>query len=118
MQFKLLNYWFKSMVYKNLAFISIIFIFCSSCALPKGWNDWTLSRPFWGMKNLPSTDTDYGRGFEHGCQHGTRVVSKGMLAEVIGTRLNTEDLINNEQFASGYYDGYEQCTYIQDWDVI
>jgi hypothetical protein len=41
-----------------------------------------------------------------------------MLTEVIGQNLRVDELINNEQFALGYYDGYEQCTYILDWDVI
>jgi len=86
--------------------------------MPEGWDDWKFTRPFWGVKNLPPADTEYGRGFEHGCGHGARVAGKGMLTEVIGQNLRVDELINNEQFALGYYDGYEQCTYILDWDVI
>ncbi|MDA7705527.1 hypothetical protein N8772_03530 [Rickettsiales bacterium] len=106
------------MAYRKIFFI-LIFFFIASCTLPDGWSDWR-ARPYWGMKNLPPADTEYGRGFEHGCRHGLYVASKGYLAEDLkrSSSLNTEELINNEQFSLGYYDGYEQCVYIQDWDVV
>ena len=106
------------MIYRNLFFASVIITFFSSCFLPEGWSGWT-ARPFWGMKNLPPATNDYGRGFEHGCRQGLYVTSKGILVEKTSDAgLNVEELVNNDQFAAGYWDGMEQCTYIQDWDVI
>jgi hypothetical protein len=107
------------MIYKKFLLIFLILSFVTSCTLPDGWTKWR-ARPLWGIANLPSADTDYGRGFEHGCRHGLFVASKGYLAEDLKRTmtLNTKELIDNEQFSLGYYDGYEQCVYIMDWDVV
>lgn len=118
MQFRLLSCWLQNMVYRKLIIIIFVCTFLSSCFLPDGWSGWR-SRPYWGIKNLPPADTDYGRGFEHGCRHGLFVTAKGFLADDLSdSGLNVDELVNNEQFSLGYYDGFEQCTYIQDWDVI
>ena len=119
MQYKLLNYWLKNMVYKKFLIYIIILLSIASCTLPDNWSGW-FSRPYWGMDNLPPADTDYGRGFENGCKHGLYVVSKGYMASDLAKKkkLYIDELINNEEFALGYYDGYEQCVYVQDWDVV
>lgn len=107
------------MVYRNFILI-LIALTLFSCTLPKGWNWKRTPRPYWGMDNMPPNNTEYGRGFEQGCTHGLFVASKGAMSEALKRKrtIDTDSLLNSPEFYTGYYDGYEQCTYILDWDVV
>lgn len=105
-------------MYKKLATITMILILTSSCTpMPKSW-DWGLQgRPMRGVKGFPEADTDYGRGFKDGCSMALSTISKGHT-ESISRTINPQMIGNSTDFSSGWWDGYEQCTYIYDWDVI
>ena len=84
--------------------------------MPKDWNWGMKSRPLTGVKNFPSAKTEYGKGFRDGCKSAWSAVSKGMAAG-FEVRYDYKRLRKNSDYAVGWNDGIEQCTYIVDWDV-
>jgi hypothetical protein len=94
-----------------------LLFFLSSCeSLPSDWNQ-KFIKPLTGVRNFPDTKTDYGRGFKNGCRQSWTTVSKGLVEE-IDEPLDPHQLVHNPKYAKGWWDGYEQCTYILDHDVI
>lgn len=107
---------------KNLhpVFLLIILLGISSCLfiepMPSDWN-WTFkSRPLTGVRNFPSTKTEYGKGFRDGCKAGWNAASKGATSSN-DPRFDFKRIRKSSDYAVGWWDGLEQCTYIVDWDV-
>jgi len=107
----------------NRFFLLIILLFSSSCSLfvepmPKSWNWGAKPRPLTGVKNFPSTDTEYGKGFKDGCESAFDAVSKGLLSDFNDKKYDYKRMLKSSDYHTGWFDGIEQCTYILDWDVV
>lgn len=102
----------------------LILLSLVSCSLfiepmPKGWNYKFLQpRPLTGIKNFPPADTDYGKGFKDGCAAAFDSVGKGLITEYNYAKFDYKRSVDNPDYKSGWWDGYEQCTYIIDHDVV
>lgn len=111
----------KKVVYKFTTTMCVIGVI-TSCSLlvepmPKSWNWGATPRPLTGVSNFPPADTDYGKGFKDGCGTAWDAVSKGLLSEVNKRNIDPSKLGSNSDYSTGWFDGFEQCTYILDWDV-
>lgn len=96
----------------------IALLFFISCEkMNSTWNWGVRPRPLTGVRGFPDATSDYGRGFKAGCETGFGAVTKGALAE-IKTRFDAVQMSRNNDYANGWWDGFEQCTYINDWDVL
>ena len=105
---------------KKLALLTIL-ICTSSCRLfiepmPPSWHWGAKPRPLTGVRNFPATDTEYGKGFKDGCESAWSRVGKG-YALTLNTRFNYQYTKESPDYNVGWFDGFEQCTYIIDWDV-
>ena len=105
---------------KKFSFLLIIFL--SACSLfaepmPKSWQWGIKPRPLSGIKNFPSAETEYGKGFRDGCTSAWDAVSKGLLSD-LKPKFDFKRLQKSPDYNTGWWDGYEQCTYILDWDVV
>ena len=100
-------------------FIILTLISLSSCyeSMPKSWNWGGKPRPLTGVRNFPPANTDYGRGFKDGCEALWVVTAKGAV-DFKNPKLNPVLMSKSPDYASGFYDGSEQCTYVVDWDVL
>lgn len=108
---------------KKIISTTVLISFLTSCQLfiepmPKHWNRGFAPRPLTGLKNFPSADTDYGKGFKDGCGAAYDAVSKGLLSDLHGAGLDPKSLGTNADYTTGWEDGMEQCTYILDWNVV
>lgn len=108
---------------KNISQLILILLLLSSCSLfvepvPKSWNWGLRPRPLTGIKNFPSTDTEYGKGFKDGCGTAYDAVSKGLLADINQKKYDYKRMLKSGDYSNGWFDGLEQCTYILDWDVV
>jgi hypothetical protein len=114
---------------QNLKMIKILFktllisilLFTAGCGLfiepmPKSWNWGLKPRPLTGVRGFPETDSSYGEGFKSGCESAWQASTKG-LTDIIKNRINPTLMTRDPDYANGWWDGYEQCTYIVDWDV-
>ena len=84
--------------------------------MPKSWNWGMKPRPLSGIRNFPSAETEYGKGFRDGCVTAWDAVSKGLLSD-LSPKFDFKRLQKSADYNTGWWDGYEQCTYILDWDV-
>ncbi len=84
---------------------------------PRGWPAFE-PRPLVGVKHFPPTDTDYGKGFRGGCGAAWDAVTKGLTSDVNPKAIDTQKMVKSPDYALGWSDGFEQCTYIVDWDVV
>ncbi len=101
----------------------VVLIFTSSCRLfiepmPSSWNWGVKPRPLTGVRNFPATDTEYGKGFKDGCGSAWDSVSKGLLSDINGRRYDFKRMQKSADYNTGWWDAYEQCTYILDHDVV
>ncbi len=106
---------------KNFFFL-IAIIFLSNCSLfvesmPKGWNWGAKPRPLTGVGHFPSGDTEYGKGFKDGCASGWDAVAKGLAGE-LKAKYDFKRMQKSPDYNSGWWDGYEQCIYILDWEIV
>lgn len=85
--------------------------------LPKSWHWGATPRPLTGVRGFPSADTDYGKGFKDGCGAAWDTVSKGFLSEINNRGVNPKKLGVSSDYNIGWFDGFEQCTYILDWSI-
>ncbi|NBV06334.1 MAG: hypothetical protein EBS06_03740 [Proteobacteria bacterium] len=103
--------------------ISALAMSLTSCSLfiesmPKSWNHGFKPRPLTGTRGFPSADTEYGKGFKDGCNTSWDAVSKGLLADLNDRRYDFRRMQKSPDYNTGWWDGYEQCTYILDHDVV
>jgi len=106
---------------KNLSLL-ILILALSSCAIfadpmPKSWQWGMKPRPLTGLKGFPSADTEYGKGFRDGCTTSWDAVTKGLMGD-LQSRYDFKRMQKSSDYNTGWWDGYEQCTYIVDWDVV
>lgn len=85
--------------------------------MPKSWKWGLKPRPTTGIRGFPSTDTDYGKGFQDGCVAGWDAVTKGLLAD-LKAKFDYKRYVKSGDYANGWGDGIEQCTFITDWDTL
>lgn len=91
----------------------------SSCEpAPRDWNWRFKPQPLTGARNFPSTKTDYGKGFKDGCSSAYQAVSKGITADINKSKFDYKRLKNGPDYQLGWWDGFEQCTYILDNAVV
>ncbi len=107
----------------NILIIIIFFLFQSSCSAiwdpnPKGWNWGLRPRPAIGIRNFPPADTEYGKGFKDGCIAAWGAITKGVIGDATKAQYNYDRMKRNPDYNTGWFDGLEQCTYINDWDVV
>ncbi len=108
-------------VMKIASIISLAFC-SSSCRVlidgsPEGWPLFE-PRPFVGTRNFPPATNDYGIGFRDGCGMSWDAVTKGLTSDISPKDVKPEKFANNADYRRGWFDGYEQCTYIVDWEVV
>jgi hypothetical protein len=84
--------------------------------MPKSWNWGIKPRPLTGMRNFPPADTEYGKGFKDGCASAWDAVTTGLTSDLKG-KFDYRRMLNSPDYNTGWWDGYEQCTYVVDWDV-
>ena len=108
---------------KKVFFLIFISLCLTSCQVlmertPEGWG-WTFKpRPLNGIRNFPSTKSEYGKGFRHGCGAALDAVTKGILSDVNDKRYDYKRATRSPDYNAGWFDGFEQCTYITDWNVV
>ena len=84
---------------------------------PDDW-EWEGPRPLTGTRNFPSASTPYGKGFRDGCQSGFKAVAKGLITDIQSGKFDYRRFKKSQYYNSGWWDGFEQCTYILDNDVV
>ena len=107
---------------KKILFISALAASATSCSLfveplPKSWHNNFKPRPLTGVRNFPSTDSEYGKGFKDGCNTSYDAITKGLLSDINDRRYDYKRMQKSPDYNTGWWDGYEQCTYIMDWLV-
>lgn len=87
--------------------------------MPKSWN-WGVfqPRPLIGINNFPETDTLYGQGFKDGCLVAFNAITKGLPSDMLESKYDYKRMKKSPDYDTGWWDGFEQCTYIYDWDVV
>lgn len=100
-------------------FILIIICFISSCqSMPESWNWGAKPRPLSGVKGFPPADTLYGKGFKDGCSIGWDSVGKGLISDFHDATYNYKLMKQGSDYDDGWWDGFEQCVYIMNWDIL
>ncbi len=117
----MLNYSQKNNL-KKIILISTIVAFSNSCSLfiesyPRNWHNNFKPRPLTGVRGFPGTESEYGKGFKDGCHTSYDVVTKGILSDINEKKYDFKRMQKSPDYNTGWWDGYEQCTYIMDWDV-
>ena len=112
-----LKYFMHWLIIRKLAIFLTIFLLTSCESMPSSWEWGAKPRPFTGVRNFPETDTDYGKGFKNGCENGLAVVTKGWV-DTLNKQIDPVMLTKNLDYTTGWWDGFEQCVYISDWDVL
>jgi len=105
---------------KKIFLLSLI-LCLTSCGLffekmPKGWQWGFKPRPLTGVRNFPPANTEYGKGFRDGCTSAWDAVSKGLLSDIEG-KYDYKRMIKSSDYNTGWWDGFEQCTYVLDQNV-
>jgi len=99
--------------------ITLSLLLLAACDfMPSDWEWGMRPRPFNGMSGFPSAKSDYGAGFREGCGIGWSTVNKGAMSDFMPMNLDVEKISKNGDYRNGWWDGFEQCVYISDWDVI
>ncbi len=106
---------------KTLALFSLLAC-SSSCSIfiqsyPDSWNNNFKPRPISGIKGFPETNSEYGKGFKDGCHSSYDTITKGLLSDINEKKYDYKRMQKSPDYNTGWWDGYEQCTYIMDWDV-
>lgn len=106
---------------KKKFFLFGLLFLLGSCSLfaesmPKAWQWGAKPRPLTGVKNFPPANTEYGKGFRDGCTSAWDAVSKGLLSDIKG-QYDYRRMLKSSDYNTGWWDAYEQCTYIVDWNV-
>lgn len=107
----------------SINFSVLAMLFSSSCSIfvepmPASWNWGSKPRPLTGVRNFPSTESEYGKGFKDGCESAWDAAGKGLISDINDKRYDFKRMKNSPDYNSGWWDGFEQCTYIFDHDVV
>ncbi len=107
---------------KRLIIITLL-LTISSCKIfvepmPKSWNWGAKPRPLTGVRGFPESNTFYGRGFMDGCETAWAKVTRGLTESILKPTYNYQLRKQSNHYNLGWFDGFEQCTYIVDWDVV
>lgn len=105
--------------------ILVIFValsFFQSCKLffeagPEGWPAFEV-RPFVGVEGFPPATTVYGKAFRDGCGSAWDGVTRGLTSDISPKAIDPYKASADPDYRAGWWDGFEQCTYIVDWDVV
>jgi hypothetical protein len=105
------------------AFLLIVIFNLAACSvliepMPKSWRWGAKPRPLTGVQNFPSTESEYGKGFKDGCGSAWDAVAKGLLSDINERRYDYKRMLKSSDYNTGWWDGFEQCTYVLDWDVV
>ncbi len=84
---------------------------------PDGWPAFE-ARPSVGVSGFPPPTTVYGKAFRDGCGSAWDAVTLGVTSNINPMALDSVKAGNDPDYRSGWWDGFEQCTYIVDWDVV
>ena len=107
----------------RILFLTVLTLSLSSCNIlfertPADW-DWTFKpHPLAGTRNFPSVKTPYGQGFKDGCESGLDIISKGLVADKMSTTYNYKLMQKTPDYDTGWWDGFEHCTYMVDNDTL
>jgi hypothetical protein len=102
--------------------ISLIVLTTQSCKLffertPEGWPAFEI-RPLVGVEGFPPATSVYGKAFRDGCGSAWDAVTRGLVADVNPKGMDPVKASTDQDYRVGWWDGFEQCTYIADWDVV
>lgn len=104
--------------------VSLFFILASlsSCKLfferaPEGWPAFEV-RPLTGVEGFPPATTVYGKAFRDGCGAAWDGVTRGLTSDISPKAMDSVLASTDPDYRAGWWDGFEQCTYIVDWDVV
>lgn len=105
----------------KIPFLALLLLLCS-CDLimepmPESWRWGFKPRPMTGIRNFPPADTDYGKGFRDGCSSALDATSRGLTGD-LKPRYDFKRMQMTSDYQTGWWDGFEQCTYIMDWKVV
>ena len=108
---------------KKTSLLLTILIFTTSCNLlmepmPKSWKWGLKPRPLTGMRGFLGADTNYGKGFKDGCGAGWDSVAKGLLSDINAKKYDPKLAVRGPDYNNGWWDGFEQCTYIIEEMVV
>ena len=111
------------MIKMNKILLIILALNLGSCriffdGMPTNWEWGFGTTPLTGTRNFPSADTPYGQGFRDGCKSGLKAVSKGFLADSHNGVYDYRRFKKSADYNTGWWDGFEQCTYILDNAVV
>jgi hypothetical protein len=113
----MINY-LRNLVIKKSIY-TLIFILTIGCdSIPKDWEWGIRPRPLNGLDGFPSAKTEYGAGFKEGCGFGWSTVNKGLMSDFTPMTMDTKKITKSSDYRAGWWDGFEQCVYTSDWDVI
>ena len=84
---------------------------------PEGWPAFEV-RPFVGVKGFPPATTVYGKAFRDGCGAAWDGVTRGLTSDITPKAVDSIMASTDPDYRAGWWDGFEQCTYIVDWDVV
>ena len=103
---------------KKILILSTVLFALNACQpFPDDW-DWSVVKPMSGGKGFPDASTDYGRGFKEGCANGLISSARGAMSTFLPRKLSTNLIATNPDFSAGWWDGHEQCVYVNDHDVV
>ena len=105
-------------MYRKIILLLISTFLISCDTVPDDWNWGIRPRPAVGSTGLPSTESDYGKGFKNGCEFAWNQHGRGML-EHLSVTIDYDSISNRHpDYMDGWWDAQEQCTYILDNDTI
>lgn len=110
-----------SRISKISAFFIVSLSF-QSCSIfyeksPEGWPAFEV-RPFVGVAGFPPATTVYGKAFRDGCGSAWDGVTRGLTSDIAPKGIDPYKATADPDYRAGWWDGFEQCTYIVDWDVV
>ncbi len=119
---KKINIWSMISRFLRVIYILTSLVILQSCKIfyeksPEGWPAFEV-RPLVGVEGFPPATTVYGKAFRDGCGSAWDGVTRGLTSDVSPKAIDPIKAANDPDYRSGWWDGFEQCTYIVDWDVV
>ncbi len=108
-------------ILKTVFILAALSLFQSCSAIyeasPEGWPAFEV-RPMVGVGGFPPATTVYGRAFRDGCGSAWDAVTRGLTSDISPKAVDSIKASNDPDYRAGWWDGFEQCTYVVDWDVV